>query len=336
MTQITLAPVEDWAALGASWRRLEAEASCSFFQSWTWIGCLAEERFPDPVLLEARDDGEIVALALFNRRRSRTGRQILFLHETGDPVRDRPFIEYNGLLHRAGVGDGVMAACLRAARWRAVGSAHPLLPRRLVLSGVDGRLLAAAQAKPRRSMAAPFLALAKLRDAGRDVLDAFSANTRHQVRRSMRVYAALGELALHRATTPAAAHAYLDELAVLHQQTWTARGRPGCFAQPFFARFHHALIDRSMTRQEIDLFRVTVGGTLVGVLYNFRHRGRSLAYQSGFAYGLGGRHAKPGLTSHVLAIRFCLEAGLDAYDFLAGEDRYKSSLSDSTVILHWL
>jgi CelD/BcsL family acetyltransferase involved in cellulose biosynthesis len=336
VTQIKLSPVKDWAALGISWRRLEAEAPCSFFQSWTWIGCLAEERFPDPVLLEARDGGQIVALALFNRRRTRLGRQILFLHESGDPIRDGPFIEHNGLLHRAGVPDDLAASCLRAARWQALGRKHSLLPRRLVLSGVDGRLLAVARARPRRSMAAPFLALAKLRDAGRDVLDALSANTRHQVRRSMRAYAALGELALQRAATPAEAHAYLDELAVLHQQTWTARGKPGCFAQPFFARFHHALIDRGLARQEIDLFRVTAGETLVGVLYNFRHRGRSLAYQSGFAYGLGGRHAKPGLTSHVLAIRFCLEAGLDAYDFLAGEDRYKSSLSDSTVILHWL
>lgn len=336
MTQITLSPVDDWTALGTRWRSLEAEAPCSFFQSWTWIGCLAEERFPDSVQLEARDAEETVVLALFNRRRNRVGRQILFLHESGDPVHDLPFIEYNGLLHRTGIPDDVVAACLRAARWQVIGQKHPLLPRRLVLSGVDGRVLAAARAKPRRSMVAPFLALATLRAARRDVMDTFSANTRHQVRRSMRAYAALGHLALHRAATPAEAHAFLDELALLHQQTWIARGKPGCFAQPFFARFHHALIDRAMARNEIDLFRITAGDEVVGVLYNFRHRGRSLAYQSGFAYGLGGQHAKPGLTSHVMAMRFCLEAGLDVYDFLAGEDRYKTSLSDGTTILHWI
>ena len=69
VTNIALVPVTDFAALGDRWRALEAQADCSFFQSWTWTGCLAEERFPDPVLLEARQDGETVALALFNRRR---------------------------------------------------------------------------------------------------------------------------------------------------------------------------------------------------------------------------------------------------------------------------
>jgi CelD/BcsL family acetyltransferase involved in cellulose biosynthesis len=152
----------------------------------------------------------------------------------------------------------------------------------------------------------------------------------------MRAYAALGELTLRRAATAEQAHAHLDALAALHQQSWTARGEPGCFAHPFFARFHHALIDRGMPRGEIDLFRITAGEAIVGLLYNFRHRGRSLAYQGGFAYGLGGRHAKPGLTSHVMAMQFCLEAGLDAYDFLAGEDRYKTSLSGETTMLHWV
>ena len=85
MTAIALSQVTDWAALGEHWRQLEARSNCSFFQSWTWMGCLAAERFDDPVLLEARESGRLVAMALFNRRRSRTGREILWLGETGVP-----------------------------------------------------------------------------------------------------------------------------------------------------------------------------------------------------------------------------------------------------------
>lgn len=57
MTDIALSSVTDWAEPGKRWRELEARANCSFFQSWTWTGCLAEERFPDPVLLQAEREG---------------------------------------------------------------------------------------------------------------------------------------------------------------------------------------------------------------------------------------------------------------------------------------
>ena len=118
--------------------------------------------------------------------------------------------------------------------------------------------------------------------------------------------------------------------------TAATRGRPGAFAQAWFARFHHALIERGLPRGEIDLLRVTAGNRLVGALYNFRYRGRALAYQSGFDYAGAGRHQKPGLTCHHQAIRFAAGAGLDRYDFLAGEDRYKRSLADGATPLHWV
>jgi CelD/BcsL family acetyltransferase involved in cellulose biosynthesis len=337
VTSIALLPVPDFAALGERWRALEAQADCSFFQSWTWTGCLAEERFPDPVLLEVRQDGETVALALFNRRRFL--RQTLLLGETGDGVRDTPFIEHNGVLV-ARQATPALRDWLRAARWAPLGTVRPLVPRRLVLSGVGEATLEAARAAGpvaiRRSGEAPWIDLARLRAAGDDFLDGLSANSRYQLRRSDRDYAALGPLAAHRADTAATAHGWLDELAALHQATWTARGHPGAFAQPFFARFHHALIDRGMLRGEIDLLRVTAGRQVVGLLYNFRYRGQALAYQGGFDYAGAGRHQKPGLTCHQQAIRLAAAAGLNRYDLLAGEGRYKRSLADGTTPLHWL
>jgi CelD/BcsL family acetyltransferase involved in cellulose biosynthesis len=338
VTTVDLATVTDFAALGERWRALEAQADCSFFQSWTWTGCLAEERFPDPVLLEARQDGETVALALFNRRRSL--RETLLLGETGDGVRDTPFIEYNGVLMARRALPTLRMACLRAARRQPLGTARRWLPRRLVLSGVEDLTLDAARAAGqvviRRSEQAPSIDLARLRVAGSDFLEGLSANTRYQLRRSDRDYAALGTLAAHRAATATEAHDWLDELATLHQAIWTARGQPGAFARPFFSRFHHALIDRGMPRGEIDLQRVSAGPQLVGLLYNFRYRGRALAYQGGFDYAGAGRHQKPGLTCHHQAIRLAAAARLDRYDLLAGEGRYKRSLASDTTWLHWL
>ena len=80
----------------------------SFFQTWTWTGCLAAERFPDPVLVEAVEDGQTVALALFNR----VGRT-LHLGESGDPALDTVYVEYNGVLTEAGREAELTEACVR-------------------------------------------------------------------------------------------------------------------------------------------------------------------------------------------------------------------------------
>jgi CelD/BcsL family acetyltransferase involved in cellulose biosynthesis len=339
--EITLTPVADWAALGERWRDLESRAEASFFQTWSWIGCLAAERYDDPVLLQAQRAGRTVALGLFNRRRGWIF-DTLWLHETGLPQLDSLFIEHNGLLTHAAAtaeaNEAVHAACLAAARHAPL--AGRLRGRRLILNGVDATYLRAAAASGTvfglTTRQAPALDLAALRRNGVGHEDVLSANTRAQLRRSLRGYATLGAVSARCAADAAEAHRFLDDLASLHQATWQRRGRAGAFAEPHFARFHHALIDRALPRGEVELWRVSAGPVAIGYLYNFHHRGRILAYQSGFDYGLADRRAKPGLTCHHLVIEKSLTAGRICYDFLAGDDRYKRSLSDTMTPLHWL
>jgi CelD/BcsL family acetyltransferase involved in cellulose biosynthesis len=339
--RVTLSRPTDLAALEARWRDLEAAADASFFQGWTWTGCLFAERFPDPVLAEATLDGRTMALALFNRRRGRL-RDTLFLGESGDPARDRLYVEYNGVLVRAGADPDPTSACLRAARFaRLPDDGWLSRPRGLVLSGIPDSVLAAAGAvagriRVRQSLPVPWVDLDRLRRSGTDYLASRSANTRQQLRRSDRSWAAAGGLALRRAATVAEALGFLEELEALHQAAWTARGQAGSFADPFFGRFHRTLIARGLPRGEIDLLRITAGTDPVGLLYNFRYRGRVLAYQSGFAYPPADARRKPGLTCHHLAIRAALTQGQTAYDFLAGADRYKYSLATDTGLLHWI
>jgi CelD/BcsL family acetyltransferase involved in cellulose biosynthesis len=339
---VTLTPVTDWVALGERWRQFESRADASFFQGWSWIGCLAPERYDDPMLLEAQRDGRTVALGLFNRRRGWPF-DTLWLHETGLPQLDTVFIEHNGLLIDAACGagddDALRTACLAAAR-------HARLPRqspgrRLILNGVDAADLRAAAAigtvSGLTTRQAPALDLAALLRNGLGHEEVLSANTRAQLRRSLRGYATLGTLFARCAADPAEAHGFLDELARLHQATWQRRGHAGAFAEPHFTRFHHTLIDRALPHGEVELWRIGAGAAVIGYLYNFQHRGRILAYQSGFDYGLlADRRAKPGLTCHHLVIEKSLTAQRICYDFLAGDDRYKRSLSDAATTLHWL
>ncbi len=316
-TRITLAPAGDPDALGTAWRALEAAAGASFFQSWTWVGCRAAARFSRPLLLRAERDGDTVGLALLNRTR-----RGLWLHETGDAAEDAAYIEHNGLLL---ADPALLAECLGVLL--GAGAVR--------LSGVDGAHLAAARAagavRLRRAQAAPHVDLAAL--AGRDYLAVLSANTRQQLRRSDRAY---GAIVIEEAGTPEEALAFLDALAVLHQARWTARGKPGAFANPAFRAFHRSLIARAWPRREAMLLRVSAGGRAIGYLYNFRHQGRVLAYQSGFDYAAAPPHAKPGLSCHHAAIRHARAEGARIYDFLAGEDRYKTSLATAATPLYWL
>lgn len=329
--EVRLSPLAGFEALAARWRALERRAAPSFFQTWTWTGCLAGERFPDPVLLEATEAGRTVALALFNRRR-RLGAATLHLHEAGLPALDCPYIEQNGILAEAGREGELTTLCLRAAARR----------HRLVLSGVDPRALHAARqaaglVRLRREQVSPCVDLAAVRRAGGDVLAGRSANTRQQVRRSDRHFARLGPLVLTQADTQEAAQASLLRMATLHQASWQARGRPGSFAQPFFGRFHAELVRRGLPRGEIALLRIAAGDATLGILYNFVHAGRMLAYQSGFASPPERTsHARPGLTCHHAALRHALARGCDAYDFLAGAARYKLSLAGSTHRQCWI
>ncbi len=330
-TEVAVSAVIDFASLEAKWRDLETRAEPSFFQSWTWTGCLVTERFPDPVLVEARDGDRTVALALFNRRGG-----TWYLGESGDPALDCVYIEFNGVLTEAGREAELTAACLRAARGASGGRAVTGRPR-LVLGGVSAVTVASAaeigHVLCNRSLAAPVV---DLNEQNHSFLDTRSANTRQQLRRSDRAYAAAGPLTVARADGLAQAEEFLEGLIALHQASWVARGQTGAFASAFFTRFHRALIARALERDEIDLLRVAAGPRPIGFLYNFRYRGHSLAYQSGFDYAAAGRHGKPGLTCHHQAIRFARDWGASRYEFLAGNDRYKRSLSDRADTLYWI
>ncbi len=324
--QIDISQVRCFESLGAAWRALEPEvARLSFFQSWTWLGCLAAERYADPVLLTAIEGGRTRGLALFNRSRGR-----LCLAEAGMPALDAPFIEHNAPLVAGPDPEAIATALLRAA-WGVAGV------RGLVLSGVAPALAAVAGGRPWRlqQRRAPFVDLAAIRAGGGDWLATRSANTRAILRRSARAYAARGALRLEAAGDVGQALEWFAALERLHTKSWQDRGLPGAFSTDFLRRFHRALIAASAARGELAMLRAASGDAPFGYLYNFRLGGRVQAYQSGLDQAAAPPHGKPGLTSHALAIAQALDAGDAEYDFLAGDARYKTSLATNVRDMAW-
>jgi CelD/BcsL family acetyltransferase involved in cellulose biosynthesis len=324
--RIEVAGFRDFGNLEQAWRALEAEAApFSFFQSWTWVGCLAEERFPDPVLIRATEAGRVVGLALFNRHGA-----ALHLGESGEAGRDCIYVEHNGPLVAAGTDQDLPGLMLRAA-WGVPGIG------RVVLSGVAPALLAGAGGidAGARQDEAPFVDLTAIGPGEGGFLAALSANTRGQLRRSARHFEATGTLALARPVGEAEEAAWFAALVSLHAARWRRSGLEGAFAAPFMGRFHQALLARARERGEADLWRIAAGAETLGYLYNFRHRGTVHAYQSGLREFPGTPQARPGLVGHWLAIEEARAAGFARYDFLAGPARYKLSLATGSAPLAW-
>ena len=321
MLRATLSrPDFDDEALPARWDALAGAGRDSPFLRWSWAGCLAARRFPDPWLLTVHDAETLVGLALLGRTRSGLGSS-LHLHATGDPAADAVFIEHNGVVSAPGREAALLGALLDAARGQ------------VVLPGVDDAWLHAARAAggltgPVQSRPAPFVRL--------DAPGGVSRNTRAQLARSDRSYAASGPLRAERAGKVADALGFLDAMLPWHFATWRSRGVASGLAGAPVQAFLRALLHRGVPDGTVDMLHVAAGPRTVGFLLNLRAGRRVAAYASGFDYAGASPHEKPGLTCHAAAIALARATGALEYDFLAGDARYKRSLANDVRSLHWL
>jgi CelD/BcsL family acetyltransferase involved in cellulose biosynthesis len=325
--------ITDPEAAGRLWRRLEPVADATFFTSWTWLGSWLEVIGRPVFLLEAREGDEPVALGLFCASRQVRWGVVpvasLHLSETGDERIDVLLVEYNDLLVRAADAERI-----RAAVWRWLGGRDRLGGFRFDeihlgnVSAARGAAAAAASGLRARVWARRPLGLVDLealRASGRSFVDSLGRNTRHQIRRAMRLYEERGRLGVETPPDLGTARAWLAHAGELHQRRWTARGRPGAWAFPTYVRFAHSLLERGFDDGSVELLRIRAGEHIIGYLLNFVYRGHAFCYFGGLAYEEDNR-IKPGLVAHCLAVQRYLERGCRIYDFGAGDFRYKFQL----------
>jgi CelD/BcsL family acetyltransferase involved in cellulose biosynthesis len=332
--RFSLTEIADIGDLEAQWRDLETRADASFFQSWSWIGTWLAG-MPGgltPLVARCTAAGDTVALGIIvssrRRRRLLWRPRRLLLNETGDTASDSLFIEHNGFLTERGRDAAGFAL-------RSLAQMRPFADE-IVLGGVGDAALAIDLPAGWRvaDKSLPAFAL-DLTSPGMADLGGFGRNTRRQIRGARLDYGALGTIEVEAARHVPEALDFLDELKRLHQRYWRGRGRPGAFASAAFEDFHRRLVTSCHERGETELLRIRAGSRTVGLLYNFIHRGRVYAYQSGFDYTLVPR-GRPGILCHFLAIERHGRGGALVYDFLAGDNRLKRSLSSTTTQLHWL
>ncbi len=319
----------DRADLATRWLALEARSEASFFLRWTWVSAWLETYSPAVELLAVTDGaGRDIALALMGR--SLTPRLLgkvatLSLNQSGDPVADRPYVEYNGLLMESGregeATQAALAAITRRRDWRA-----------LRLSGIEqgSPLLALPAHRRTRTDLSPVyqVDLNAVRSAGGDYLSLLSANTRSQIRRAMKDHG--GPLPLVGVATPDDIDPWLAEMASLN----SGRHANNAWDDAAFRRFVSIIARKGVASGAVELLRFSDDGGVVGVLVNFVEGDQAMNYQSAFAPARTAKD-KPGLLCHTAAVDHYAGRGVSIYSLLAGKDRYKQSLATREDALEW-
>ncbi len=327
---VTVLPPRD--RMASIWRDLETRADRSFFLSWSWIGPWLATIDNRPNLLIAKAGTEVVGLALLVTKLKTRHRvmpiRTLYLNQTGDDDQDIVTIEHNDILADRRCQMRVREACLRFLIERPEIGGRPV--GEVVLGGVDERLRADVEClgRPvfeRAAAGSAYVDLRALRSAKTNFLMTLKASTARRIRRSMALYRERGALELKAAGSVDEALAFFDRCGAFHQARWTARGRPGAFAYPFYVAFHRRLIETAFPKGQVELVRVSAGHEPIGYLYNFLDQNRVYYYFSGFRFEDDNR-LKPGLVCHALCIERHLGRGMDVYDFMAGDQRYKLEL----------
>jgi CelD/BcsL family acetyltransferase involved in cellulose biosynthesis len=320
----------------ATWRALEAAAGPTYFLSWgwmeNWLACLPKHEAPQLAVIE--DNGEPIAAGFIGKQRVRrhgiVGSRALYLNATGLDAYDELCIEHNALLARPD-HDGSLAhlIALMPGSWDEL--FIPATDGDTWARFASGPLPAGVRVRVDREVANYHVDLDRVRADKDGYIPLLGSSTRAQMRKAQR---AAGEVTFEVATDERTALDIYEEMVALHQRSWRMRGFPGAFADPWFDRFHRRLIAQRFRHGELQLMRLRNGDLTIGCLYNFVSAGRVLFYQCGFG-SPADKHIRPGYLCHAHAIGHCAKAGLDVYDLLGGDARYKESLATDRTRLVW-
>ena len=153
-------------------------------------------------------------------------------------------------------------------------------------------------------------------------LQGLGASHRANLNRRLRALARTCDVAFETARTEEERRLFLARLVELHNARRRTLDGSEAFDSPERIAFHDRFSALALERGWLRLFLLKLDGLPVASLYGLRYRDVFSFYQSGFdpAYA---RHSV-GLVTMGWSIRAALEEGAAEFDFLHGEETYKS------------
>jgi CelD/BcsL family acetyltransferase involved in cellulose biosynthesis len=348
--QITLhRDFDSLAAHLAQWNELSAGVP---FRRWDWLeawwrhyGCDKTGRPHNNYelfLLAVWDESQaLVGIAPWYRFRSRSGARAIHFLGDGEVCSD-----YLSILCKPQHADGVatgLADWLSEANSSTAGQASRSSGDdgsnagsedrgwdRLEIFGVDAADHAVnqlvTQLQARGSIVSPCRPMNTWRlplpASWEELLKGQSKQHRNRLRKADREYFQSGRITARRVNTPEEFDRFFEILIDLHGRRWQHKGLPGAFASSRFRGFHREIAARWWAEDLATLTWFEFDEKPLAVEYRLHGDGVMYAYQSGM--DTSRLELRPGEMANMAAIRHAIEHGQQAYDFLRGDEEYKS------------
>ncbi|MDB4476068.1 GNAT family N-acetyltransferase [bacterium] len=312
--------------LSHDWQYLQALASPSIFLDWLWLSTWLDSYKPTALVARVTLGNALVAMGVFavhdERRHGFLRSRVALLHQVGNEAEDQIWVEYNGMLaapeHE---GIALKLACEALQRQGHCDEVHVSMA---LANSISSHFNPSRVIHVSDSIAGYQYGFNRSAAAPDDVLSTFSANTRYQIRRSIRGYENIyGTPRITAAATAEEALEMFHEAGIWHRERWNDSG----FNNPSFLKFHEGLIKRGFHHGSTQLLRVSFGSTVIGVFYFLVSGRRVYFYLQGLRTEPDGK-LKPGLTGHCLTMQYFYEQDFEIYDFMGGESQYKAQLSN--------
>ncbi|MFV0448241.1 MAG: GNAT family N-acetyltransferase [Vibrio sp.] len=340
-------PDRQW--LEATWILLEQKAEANFFLSWLWMGTWLDSFVKQFHVIEAHIGRETVGLGIIVSEPCGFGldryRSKHYLHRTGVNCEDQIWIEYNDFLISSQRSKDIRAAMFSSVvDWMGkydafvVGASRSDLFAASEIHGLYERKI--WQATGYSVELNIFLGQPK------SLLKSLSRSSRYQISRSLRKYEEIGPVTVETMVAKEAALQLLSLAGPYHKSRWGEGESGSGFVNDKFVYFHTQLIDRAFFDGHIQLHHVKAGSETIGIIYNFKYKNSVYFYLCALNYAHTNisPHYKPGLVSHYLLLEKAISEGVERYDFLGGDARYKSTFANCIGSLavyqyehsHWL
>jgi CelD/BcsL family acetyltransferase involved in cellulose biosynthesis len=346
---IELLPYSELDEAARRWQALEQHTNnTGLTNSWTWTQTWLEHHghVVRPSFAFGRRGDEIigavlVVTAVYKRKKMR------HIPITRVHLGTGKYVEYNRLLVAPGCLNAFATALIKTLqhhyRWSELhfDGFVPADAIALIHAGRNAGLRFDVEVKR-----TPIFAFQKAIDDGhQDVISSLGKNTRYNLRRSMRLFEeSYGPLTIEWAETAEQAKDILQELIALHQKRWTRLRRTGAFDKPHLRAYYVGLIDAFKLWSQggsVIVCRVKAGETTLGCVFYYVERGGHLMFTKSGIHEFEDAKLKPAFVTHLVCMEECKKRSLIEgegshgrpaivqYDFLAGDESYKESLTNT-------
>ncbi|HEX7446680.1 MAG TPA: GNAT family N-acetyltransferase [Pirellulales bacterium] len=156
-----------------------------------------------------------------------------------------------------------------------------------------------------------------------ELLSRLSGKRRSRVRAAERRMFDSGRAVVHRARSAADIHEGLGILQHLHEQRRQSLDDAGCFSTPRFREFMHDAAERFLEADRLQLDWLQIDGRPAAVEFKLLGGDTVYYYQTGMEPSLAGE--SPGWLLQIASLRRAIDEGHRWFDFLRGDEGYKSA-----------